>query len=303
MKQKFRETKLNAKSMEHLTSVNDIIEDYKAQGYKLTLRQLYYQLVSRNIIANHDREYKKLSRVLTEGRMAGLVDWDAIEDRLRRPQTVYTVDDIPDALEDTYRQYRLNRQKDQLNRVEVWVEKDAISNVLKRVTEKYGVPILVNRGYGSVTAIKDAYDRFSWRLKQVNRYGGVEKVTILYLGDHDPSGLDMVRDINSRVGEMLNYDGYSSDFEIKPIALTMDQIKEHKPPPNPAKTTDNRSPEYIKKFGKISWEVDALKPEILTSVLTEAIESEIDMTKYNKIVKRESKEKAEIKLFIDKYTE
>jgi len=233
MKQKFRDTQLGKKSLAHLEKINEIISDYQAQGYKLTLRQLYYQLVSRNVIANHDREYKKLSRVLTDGRMSGIVDWDAIEDRLRVPQNVYSVNDIYEALQDTIDQYRLKRQEGQKNHIEVWVEKDAISNVLKRVTQKYGINILVNRGYGSVTAMKDAYERYVWRIRKG------QNAVILYLGDHDPSGLDMIRDISKRVNEMLDYHAYSC--QVVPIALTMEQIKEHDPPPNPAKLTDSRS--------------------------------------------------------------
>lgn len=299
MKQAFRGTSLNKKSMAHLNKVNEIIEDYQAQGYKLTLRQLYYQLVSRNVIANHDREYKKLSRILTEGRMCGLVDWDAIEDRLRRPQNVYTVVDIEDALQDTYDQYRLNRQLGQSKHIEVWVEKDAISNVLKRVTQKYGINILVNRGFASVTAIKDAYNRFKRKIKDG------KDVVILYLGDHDPSGLDMIRDINARVSEMLDYDfAYSRDmFTVDPIALTMPQIKKYNPPPNPAKVTDSRSPKYIEKYGQVSWEVDALPPEVLHKILEDNILQNLDKTKYNNMLVKERKEKAKILQFIDQYNE
>lgn len=295
MKQKFRDTKLNAKSMAYLEEINSIIEDYQDQGYKLTLRQLYYQLVSKNIVKNEDKQYKKLSRVLTEGRMAGIVDWDAIEDRLRRPQNVYTVEDVADALEDTCNQYRLNRQESQQIHIEVWVEKDAISNVLKRVTQKYGINILVNRGYGSVTAMKDAYNRFSRRINQ-----GTE-VVILYLGDHDPSGLDMIRDIDKRVSEMLETDANDLLFDVVPIALTMEQIKKYNPPANPAKITDSRSSEYIRKFGRVSWEVDALPPEVLTEVLETEITKRLDLTQYNKILIRERKEQGQIRKFIDTF--
>lgn len=301
MKQKFRNTKLNAKSMEHLEAVNSIVEDYQSQGYKLTLRQLYYQLVSKNIIPNKDTEYKKLSRVLTEGRMAGYVDWDAIEDRLRRPQNVYTVADIPDALKDTYRQYRLDRQLGQKTMLEVWVEKDAISNVLKPVTQKYGVNLLVNRGYGSATAMKDAYDRFSWRLRSHSKEYGIDEVIILYLGDHDPSGLDMIRDIQERISLMLEIDGLELSFNVVPIALTKEQIRKYNPPPNPAKITDSRSDAYIAEHGRVSWEVDALPPNVLNKLLDDSITQYLDVKKYNKIVKKEAKQKAEIKLFIDKY--
>jgi hypothetical protein len=295
MKQKFRDTKLNARSMAHLEKINEIIEDYQAQGYTLTLRQLYYQLVSRNVIANATREYKKLSRVLTEGRMAGLVDWDAIEDRLRRPQNVYTVSGVTDALEDTFKQYRRNRQQGQNTHIEVWVEKDAISSILKRVTQLYGINILVNRGYGSVTAIKDAYDRFAWRAQKGR------DIVILYLGDHDPSGLDMIRDINDRVTEMLSKDGGQGRFEIKAIALTMSQIKQYNPPPNPAKITDTRSPAYIAEYGAVSWEVDALEPKVLNGLLDSEILKILDEAQYKAIRIIEESEKSEIRNFIDTY--
>lgn len=299
MKQKFRNTSLNKKSMAHLTMINEIIESYQVQGYKLTLRQLYYQLVSRNTISNNDKEYKKLSRVLTEGRMAGIVDWDAIEDRLRKPSGVYTVENVKDALEDTVNQYRLNRQRGQDVLVEVWVEKDAISNVLKRVTQKYGIDILVNRGYGSVTAMYDAYSRYNYALN----YRDFSNVIILYLGDHDPSGLDMIRDINSRISEMLAQDGSDTLFTIKPIALTKAQIKKYSPPPNPAKLTDSRSDGYIALHGRQSWEVDALPPEVLDKILDDAICEEINVKQYNKIVTLEAVEKAEIRSIIDKFND
>lgn len=285
--------------MAQLEKINEIVEDYQAQGYRLTLRQLYYQLVSKNVIANHDREYKKLGRLLVEGRMAGIVDWSAIEDRLRQPSRPYAVEGIDDALQDTFDQYRLQRQRGQKNLVEVWVEKDAISNVLKRVTQKYGVSILVNRGYGSVSAIKDAYDRYSRAL----RYHGKDTVTILYLGDHDPSGLDMIRDIRERVGFMLDRDGLEESFAVKPIALTMPQIKKYAPPANPAKMSDSRSSEYIVKYGRVSYEVDALPPEVLHKVLEDSILSEIDVNTYKNVLKIEEKEKAEIGELVEQYRE
>lgn len=299
MKQAFRTTKLNARSLGHLDKVNSIIEDYQAQGYKLTLRQLYYQLVSRNVIANHDREYKKLSRILTEGRMAGYVDWDAIEDRLRIPQKPYYNVDVLEALNDAHEQYRYDRQLGQTVHLEVWVEKDAISNVLRRVTEKYGVNILVNRGYGSVTTIKDSYERF--RNSLLRRGNDIDRAVILYLGDHDPSGLDMIRDINKRVSEMMQYDQLSGAFSIEPIALTMKQIRKYNPPPNPAKITDSRSPKYIEEYGRVSWEVDALPPEVLHKVLEDAILSEIEINKYDKLIEVEVKDKEKMLKFIGTY--
>lgn len=81
----FRRIRLNKANKERLQTINDIIGKYQSQGYVLTLRQLYYQLVSAAIIPNKQSEYSKLSTLLKEGRMGGIVDWDAIEDRLRIP--------------------------------------------------------------------------------------------------------------------------------------------------------------------------------------------------------------------------
>lgn len=278
MKEAFTEQLgLNEANNGKLATINGIIQEFKRQGYKLTLRQLYYQLVSRDIIANKLPEYAKLSSLLVKGRMAGIVDWDAIEDRLRVPFLPYWVEGIDDAIEDTIKQYRLNRQEGQDSYIEVWVEKDALSGVLKRITSKYHVNLMVNRGYSSCTAMHDAYKRF-----YVN---SDKKGYILYLGDHDPSGLDMIRDISDRMR------GFGVTVKVIPIALTMQQIEEFNPPPNPAKITDPRANDYIAEHGNTSWEVDALDPDTLHKILRENIEKLIDMDKFNAVVKQEEEDK------------
>lgn len=332
MKYKFRDIKLGRANLGKLDTVNNIIEEYLEDGYKLTLRQLYYQLVSRDIIPNAQNEYAKVSKLLKEGRMAGIVDWDAIEDRLRVPYIPYWNESPNEAIKDTIRQYRLDRQKGQKTYVEVWVEKDALSGVLKRITSRYHVRLLVNRGYGSVTAMHDAYKRINGKIRNG------EKVKLLYLGDHDPSGIDMIRDITERISDMLisaisfedefyeldqqeqyqyinGYDDQGLDpdfveemaiadfsrskiyklFSVECIALTMEQINLHKPPPNPAKITDPRSKDYIKRFGSVSWEVDALNPKILNELLSEHIEKNIDMDLYNSVLKQEKIDKEKLK--------
>jgi hypothetical protein len=244
MKQQFdHKLRLSKANKARLEMVNNILEEYQADGYVLTLRQLYYQLVSRDVIPNKQIEYTRLSNVLKKGRMAGVVDWDAIEDRVRKPQLPYWVHDIPDAIDDFIRQYRLDRMKGQAQRVEVWVEKDALSNVLSRVTRKYHCQLMVNRGYSSVSAMYDAYKRLN------------DGDTILYFGDHDPSGLDMIRDIRER---LYSFNGL--DIEVVPVALTMEQIRKFNPPPNPTKVQDPRAGWYIEQWGHTSWELDALPP-------------------------------------------
>jgi hypothetical protein len=208
------------------------------------------------------------------------------------PYEPYNADSAQDAINDIVSQFRLPRQNGQTVYVEVWVEKDAISSVLKRVTSKYGVKILVNRGYGSASSMYDAYERIEAQLN-----GAAERAVIIYLGDHDPSGLDMIRDINDRIAEMLAYsvEDSADKFEVKQIALTMKQIRQYSPPPNPAKTTDTRSPEYIRQHGNKSWEVDALKPEVLNALLTKAIEAEIDISTYTDVMDQERDQRTEIR--------
>ena len=303
MKQSFRDKlHLNKKNKELLETINEIIEEYSMEGYKLTLRQLYYQLVSRDIIPNEQKEYAKLSRLLTEGRMAGFVDWSAIEDRNRKPHILYSVDDIDEAIEDTINQYRLDRQEGQDVYVELWVEKDALSGVLKRVTQKYHIKLIVNKGYSSTSAMYNAYERFSDKLNDG------KKVVILYLGDHDPSGLDMIRDIHQRsceffIGDSIDFvgdDEENPDFQIKPIGLTMEQIKKFNPPPNPAKLKDPRGTGYIKKYGNVAWEVDALNPETLLELVKKNVEKLIDMDLFNDQLLKEEDDKEKLREMLDK---
>ena len=112
MKIKFRDVKLSKSNKERLDFINEIIEEYQEQGYVLTLRQLYYQLVSRDIIPNKQNEYSKLSTLLKEGRMAGIVDWDAIEDRLRKPSQPSRWKSPKSIIDACLEQYRKDRQND-----------------------------------------------------------------------------------------------------------------------------------------------------------------------------------------------
>jgi hypothetical protein len=303
MKIKFRDVKLSKTNKRRLETINDIIEDYQRQEYTLTLRQLYYQLVSRDIIPNVAAEYNKLSILLKEGRMAGIVDWGAIEDRLRRPESPASFRNPQAILNAAINQYQLPRQKGQENYIEVWVEKDALSGVLKRVTGQYHIPILVNRGYSSASAMFDSFERFE------EAYKNSQNIKILYLGDYDPSGLDMIRDIEKRiieffVGKFCEYEfcedeiEYYTDqfnFEIKPIALTKKQIDLYEPPPNPAKLSDTRAAKFVQNHGYESWEVDALRPEILNQLLHDEITDLLNMDFYNGILLSEKKDIKKLK--------
>lgn len=274
---------LQAATRKLLGKITSVIEDYQSQGYTLTLRQLYYQLVSKDIIPNKTQMYAKLSSILTDARMCGQVDWDSIEDRVRVPKMKSQWENIEALVDSAIYSYRKDRHVDQENYIEVWVEKDALSGVLLPITEKYHVHLMVNRGYSSVSAMHDAATRF------IEAQNEGKKSFILYLGDHDASGLDMIRDITDRLSE------FGAEVEVMPIALTMEQIQEYNPPPNPAKITDPRAKDYIEKFGGVSWELDALQPSMLTKLLKDNLENLIDMEKYNQVVKEEVIEKRKLR--------
>jgi hypothetical protein len=277
---------------ERLNIINDIVEEYLADNYVLTLRQLYYQLVSRDVIPNNQKEYAKLSDLLKKGRMAGIVDWQAIEDRGRQPKIPYYVTGIQGALQDTVDQYRLDRMAGQPKYIEVWVEKDALSNVLLRVTEEYHVRLMVNKGYSSCSAMYEASKRFI----RMGQKRGREAV-LLYFGDHDPSGKDMVRDIRDRMTE------FGVELSVINPALTMQQIRRYRPPENPAKISDPRAAWYIKEYGNKSWELDALPPKVLVEIIRKSVLDHIDEDLYKAQLDKEEDQKITITKIMDDYND
>ena len=263
-----------------------IIEDYANQGIQLTVRQLYYRLVASGALENNHKRYKSLIDLIGNARMAGLIDWDSIVDRGRVARKPSEWEGPAAILESAAMSYRLDRWEGQDNYIEVWCEKDALSSVIEPVTEEYHLRYLACRGYASLTAIFDASIRLTMALIQ-----GKTPV-IIYLGDHDPSGMDMNRDIGDRLELMeLNLD----DITVDRIALNYDQVEEHRPPPNPAKEADSRAEGYISEYGASCWELDALEPAVLSELITDAIEDRIDLGLYNKRLADEESDKEAIR--------
>ncbi len=292
----------SARKEDIVSHILDIVEEYEDLGYVLTLRQLHYQLVTNNWIINHDTAYKKLGKILDDCKYAGIIDWESIEDRGRVPYIPYAVRDVEHALQDTIDQYRINRQDGQKNHIELWTEKDALSGILRRSTSKYHVQLVVNKGYTSSSAVYQAYQRVMEALERTQR------TIILYFGDHDPSGLDMIRDIRDRLSFMIEKGKYSDGIRkhspnfdasiilnVVPIGLTMEQIKQYDLPYNPTKMTDTRSANYVREFGKTCWEVDALKPQVLTQIVETNIERYMKMDLYEKRLVLENKGIDELK--------
>jgi len=268
----------NGQTKQLLETIEKVVLDYLSEGYSLTLRQLYYQLVSKNIISNSESEYKKIGRILKDARMAGIIDWDAIEDHGRIPNIPTQFDNLDELFVAAVNSYHVNRWVDQPYYVEVWCEKDALTSILEPITRKYQVPLIIDRGYSSVTAMQKASVRIHNNEYRNDKW---KHPYILYLGDHDPSGLDMERDIEDRLRE------FRCEPTIIRVALTTEQTEKYQLPPNPAKITDPRAKEYFEEFGNESWELDALEPSLLSSMLESEIRNLLDVAKYDKAVESE----------------
>jgi hypothetical protein len=287
MLEKFRDTKFRADSQAKIARMVQIIEDYQQQNLRLTARQLYYQFVSRDLIPNTPEEYKKLTALLTAARYAGLVDWEAIEDRGRVPERASDWPNIAALVDSALRSYRLPRWDGQGKYIELWVEKQALAGVLWPLAREFHVTLMVNKGYSSASAMYEAAQR-------IHAADELENF-VLYLGDHDPSGEDMVRDIDARLVE------FGVEVHVQKIALTMQQIEKYDPPPNPAKMTDSRAASYCAKHGNESWEVDALPPNVLTRLIRNAFEDLIDIETLNAIKKREEVDKQMLRKAVAKF--
>lgn len=279
MKRAFRRKKFTEQSANRIVECNAIIDEYLGQGLRLTLRQLYYQLVSRNVIRNVEREYKNLSALVSDARLAGLMDWEAIEDRVRQPREVNDFEDLGQLVDAALRSYRLPRWRGQKHYVELWVEKDALAGVLAPLAREFHVTLMVNRGYSSQSAMYESALRFI----RAHRPG-----VLLYLGDHDPSGEDMVRDIATRL------DMFGADVTVTKLALTMDQVRQYNPPPNPAKLTDPRAGAYVAEHGDESWEVDALPPNVLAQIIRDAFRPLVNRRALRAVLDQEEADKSRL---------
>jgi hypothetical protein len=325
--------KFSPGSLRIIELAEQICTDYTAQGFDLTLRQLYYQFVARGYIPNRDTEYKRLGSIINDARLAGLVDWDHIVDRTRNLRTLGHWDDPADIIGSAVNSFRTDKWSTQPVRIEVWIEKDALVGVLDATCPGLDVPYFSCRGYTSQSEIWGAAQRLNQYL-----WAG-QDVLIIHLGDHDPSGIDMSRDIEDRLrlftgkdkvshmrGKLLDWmkdgtlapneegrlvgeerekgiamlDKWDHDecgrLEIRRIALNMDQVEQYDPPPNPAKLTDSRANVYIDNYGDESWELDALDPATLSALITTEVEEARDQEAWDTATEEEERGRGLLRL-------
>lgn len=285
----YQDFNFRANTLKIINQANAIIEEYQRQGYDLTLRQLYYQFVSRDIIPNRQTEYKRLGSVINDGRLAGMIDWDAITDRTRNLASLAHWNTPASIIEACSLQFRYDKWDDQPNRIEVWIEKEALAGVFQRVCQDLDVPYFSCRGYTSQSEMWAA----SQRIIEYENAG--QEPIILHFGDHDPSGIDMTRDITDRLKL------FGCSVEVKRLALNMNQIEQYNPPPNPAKDTDSRFSDYAREHGEESWELDALEPNLLSGLVRSAVSTLRDADLWEEAVTREKQARQQIRYISDNY--
>jgi hypothetical protein len=303
---KYESINFSQRSLKIIQQAESIVTDYKAKGYDLTLRQVYYQFVSRDWLpqewadpqtgsTNNQRSYKKLGDIISDARMAGLIDWEALVDRTREMGGNSHWSSPESIISAVAQQYAINKWAGQPIRPEVWVEKDALEGIVSQICRRLDIPFFSCRGYCSMTSIWDN----AQRLRAIAEDGGTPY--ILHLGDHDPSGIDMSRDIVERSRLFMN--GHGAKLKFKRLALNKDQVDQYNPPENPAKSTDSRYADYVREHGESSWELDALDPAVITDIIRAAVEPLRDDKLYRQREKQERTEKSQLAAVSERWDE
>lgn len=294
-----------------------ILNEYARQGFTMTLRQLYYQFVARDLFPedrrwrrlptgkfvrdpdgtkNANPNYKWMGGIVNDARLAGYIDWKMMEDLTRKLEERANWLNPTQLMWAAQRQFHTDWWENQTHRPEIWIEKDALTGVIKPTCRKLDVPYFSCRGYSSQSAMWEAGQRM------IRHMENDQVPYIFHLGDHDPSGMDMSNDIFKRLDLFLGHEGYYSyeDWHFKRIALSMDQINELNPPSDPAKLSDSRGAKYIEQYGGRSWELDALSPTAMSEIITDAISEITDFEELEAAQALEAEHKETMKTAIKK---
>lgn len=266
-----------------IAQLREILERVLRQYQPMTVRQVFYRLVSMGAIAKTEQEYKgTVCRLLAEMRRDRQIPFGWIADNTRWQRKPRTHAGLEHALRETAELYRRRVWDDQDAYVEVWLEKDALSGVLFAATQEYDVPLMVTRGFSSLSFLYSAAEAIAEVAKPAYLY---------YFGDHDPSGLDIPR----KVERDLRAFAPGAEIHFERVAVTPEQIALLDLPTRPTKTTDSRS----KSFEGESVEVDAIDPDSLRALARRCITRHIDNHALDMLEKIEAQERRTLRSIAD----
>jgi hypothetical protein len=289
--------------MEVILNVDAIASEYRRQGFTLTLRQMYYQFIARDILPdswfdekvgskNSAKNYKRLGDIINNARLAGLVDWEAIEDRGRNLITHSAWETPAGIIRSARASYQMDHWRGQAYRPEVWIEKESLIGIIAGVCTALRVPYYTTKGYNGQSEMW----RAGRRMADICRRGQIP--VVFHLGDHDSSGIDMTRDNRERLELFMG-----GGAHLERIALNMDQVEMYNPPPNPAKESDSRYAEYVEIHGEETWELDALSPTVIADLIRNAITPLRDEDIYREVVEEEEEGRRQLKDIEDHFFE
>jgi len=300
-----------------MIGVSDVIlSEYAKTGHHLTVRGLYYKIIARDLFPEDRRyswinkkwvrdpngtknaqpNYDWLKAVVSDGRLAGLIDWNSIVDRTRQHEKNSHWDSPAEIIASAAEGYGIDTRVDQDLYIEVWVEKDALISVIERACQPLDVGYFSCRGYVSQSAMWRAACRIT---KQIDRtyyeseMMGLRNAVVLHLGDHDPSGINMTEDIQNRL------DMFGAMVNVVRIALNKEQVEKYQPPPNPVKQTDSRSGDYEIEYGDECWELDALDPRVITKLIEKHVQQRTDQFKRDALIEKQEADREKLQEISD----
>jgi hypothetical protein len=287
-------SELNASSLAIVNDTIKIIDEYEALNIFPTLRGLYYRMIARDLFPeywrdkktkskNNPNNYKKFSYLITKARLTGLIDWDSISDHTRSKKGITHWGNPDHIIKAVPGSFHLDHWAGQKIRPEVWIEKDALTGVISSICKKLDVDYFACVGYVSQSEMWTAAQRLT------DYMFDKQKPVIIYLGDHDPSGLDMSRDIRDRLKMFMD-----RRCHVNRIALNIDQVRKYNPPPDPAKFPDPRFVEYKSMYGTDSWELDALDPLVIQKLIEKTVLEYRNDKIYHKVMEQEYKDLAKL---------
>lgn len=274
-----------AKAEATIEAVRSVLVEYR-EHLPLTVRQIFYRMVGAYDYPKTENAYTALADMLVRARRAKMIPFFAIRDDGVATVTRHQYESVADFHDETAnraRQYRRDRLEYQPVRLELWCEAAGMINQLDQVASRYSVPVFSSGGFGSLTANYEIAERALAR---------EVPTVLLHVGDYDPSGVSIFEAVAEDAARFVEADRVIDNLEIRPmrVGLTAEQVTEYDLATAPPKKSDRRSASWIGE----TCQLEALAPDQLAQIVTEAIEAQLDLDRYQRILGYEERDRHEL---------